>query len=63
MIERLLIANRGEIARRIMRTCRAVGVETVAVGVPSYETQPAVILPPLFLEPQDRWVLVRENRE
>ena len=39
------------------------GVETVEVGVPSYEAQPAVILPPLFLEPQDRWVLVRENRE
>ncbi|MGB5389882.1 MAG: hypothetical protein WBP10_06865, partial [Thermoanaerobaculia bacterium] len=39
------------------------GVETVAVGVPSYEIQPAVLLPPLFLEPQDRWVLVRENRE
>jgi acetyl/propionyl-CoA carboxylase alpha subunit len=31
MIERLLIANRGEIARRIMRTCRELGIETVAV--------------------------------
>ncbi len=31
MIERLLIANRGEIARRIMATCRALGVATVAV--------------------------------
>ena len=31
MIERLLIANRGEIARRIMRTCRSLGIETVAV--------------------------------
>jgi acetyl-CoA carboxylase biotin carboxylase subunit len=31
MIKRLLIANRGEIVARIIRTCREMGIETVAV--------------------------------
>lgn len=31
MFERILIANRGEIACRIMRTCRRLGIETIAV--------------------------------
>jgi propionyl-CoA carboxylase alpha chain len=29
--DRILIANRGEIARRVIKTCKKMGIETVAV--------------------------------
>ncbi|MFE0462433.1 biotin carboxylase N-terminal domain-containing protein [Kitasatospora sp. NPDC058965] len=52
MIQRLLIANRGEIARRIARTCRELGIATVAVhsdpdaaAAHVYEADAAVRLP------------------
>ncbi|MFW5750889.1 MAG: acetyl-CoA carboxylase biotin carboxylase subunit [Planctomycetota bacterium] len=44
MFKRILIANRGEIALRIIRTCRRMGIETVLVhSTADRETLPAML--------------------
>ena len=65
-MRRLLVANRGEIALRIFRACRAEGVETVAVAAPDdhgalhSDSADVVVAISSYLEPAEH---VRAARE
>jgi len=65
-MERLLVANRGEIALRIFRACREAGIETVAVAAPDDEgalharSADAVVAVASYLDPAEH---VRAARE
>jgi acetyl/propionyl-CoA carboxylase alpha subunit len=66
-MRRLLVANRGEIALRIFRACRAAGIETVAVAAPDdrgavhAESADAVVEISSYLDPAEHVRAARET--
>src|SRR5690242_4799587 len=66
-MRRLLVANRGEIALRIFRACRAEGVETVAVAAPDdrgslhAESGDALVEISSYLDPAEHVRAARES--
>ena len=66
-MRRLLVANRGEIALRIFRACRAEGIETVAVAAPDdrgalhAESADALVEISSYLDPAEHVRAARES--
>jgi acetyl/propionyl-CoA carboxylase alpha subunit len=66
-MRRLLVANRGEIALRVFRACRAAGIETVAVAAPDdrgavhAESADAVVEISSYLDPAEHVRAARET--
>ncbi len=54
-IEKLLIANRGEIARRIISTCKKLGIETIAIFSPADSAA-------RYVEEADQAIALKSNK-